>query len=92
MSGGHEWTLNEQFDLVDHLFPASVKHEPVLVTRPETYPPRRLHIYDPINVLIEQLRLIGNWSAMHEDLRESARCAAAFAAIAVGLKAYIRAS
>lgn len=30
------------------------------------------------------------WIAMHEDLRESARCAVTFAAIAAGLKAYIR--
>ena len=32
------------------------------------------------------------WVAMHEDLRESARCAVTFAAIAAGLKAYIRRS
>jgi DNA-binding transcriptional LysR family regulator len=29
------------------------------------------------------------WIAMHEDLRASARCAVTFAALAVGLKAYI---
>ncbi|MCC8401408.1 LysR family transcriptional regulator [Paraburkholderia sp. MMS20-SJTN17] len=32
------------------------------------------------------------WVAMHEDLRESARCAVTFSAIAAGLKAYIRRS
>ena len=32
------------------------------------------------------------WVAMHEDLRESARCAVTFAAIAAGLKSYIRRS
>ncbi|MGF6973702.1 DNA-binding transcriptional LysR family regulator [Paraburkholderia sp. JPY465] len=30
------------------------------------------------------------WIAMHEDLRESARCAAVFAALAAGLGAYIQ--
>ncbi len=32
------------------------------------------------------------WVVMHEDLRDSARCAVTFAAIAEGLKAYIRGS
>jgi DNA-binding transcriptional LysR family regulator len=31
------------------------------------------------------------WDAMHEDLRESARCAVTYTAIAAGLKAYIQA-
>ncbi|HTH59959.1 MAG TPA: LysR family transcriptional regulator [Paraburkholderia sp.] len=33
--------------------------------------------------------VMDTWVAMHEDLRASARCAAAFSAIAAGLKAYI---
>jgi len=32
------------------------------------------------------------WVAMHEDLRESARCSVTFAAIVAGLKAYIQPS
>jgi DNA-binding transcriptional LysR family regulator len=32
---------------------------------------------------------LDTWVAMHEDLRESARCAVTFSAIAAGLKAYI---
>jgi DNA-binding transcriptional LysR family regulator len=32
------------------------------------------------------------WVAMHEDLRESARCAVTFATVAAGLKAYIKRS
>jgi DNA-binding transcriptional LysR family regulator len=30
------------------------------------------------------------WIAMHEDLRESPRCAVTFAALAAGLSAYVR--
>ena len=33
--------------------------------------------------------LLDTWIAMHEDLRDSARCAVTFAALAAGLKAYI---
>jgi DNA-binding transcriptional LysR family regulator len=33
---------------------------------------------------------LDTWLAMHEDLRESPRCAATFAALAEGLAAYIR--
>ena len=33
--------------------------------------------------------VLDTWIAMHEDLRDSARCAVTFAALATGLKAYI---
>ena len=33
--------------------------------------------------------MLDTWIAMHEDLRDSARCAVTFAALAAGLKAYI---
>jgi DNA-binding transcriptional LysR family regulator len=36
--------------------------------------------------------VMDTWVAMHEDLRDSARCAVTFAALAAGLKAYIAAA
>ncbi len=35
---------------------------------------------------------LDTWVAMHEDLRDSARCAATFSALAAGLRAYLGAS
>lgn len=46
-----------------------------------------------VRVLRSQFSLtMETWIAMHEDLRASARCAATYAALAVGLTAYIRAT
>lgn len=46
-----------------------------------------------VRVLRSQFSLtMETWIAMHEDLRASARCAATYAALAVGLAAYIRAT
>jgi DNA-binding transcriptional LysR family regulator len=44
-----------------------------------------------VRVLRSEFSLkMDTWIAMHEDLRESARCAVTFAALAEGLKAYIQ--
>ncbi|HEY1394109.1 MAG TPA: LysR family transcriptional regulator [Methylibium sp.] len=44
-----------------------------------------------VRVLEGQFSLtMETWVAMHEDLRESARCAATFAALAAGLRSYIQ--
>jgi Transcriptional regulator len=42
-----------------------------------------------VRVLSNQFSMtMDTWVAMHEDLRESARCAVTFAALAAGLRAY----
>ena len=44
-----------------------------------------------VRVLPTQFSIVmDTWVAMHEDLRQSARCAATFAAVVAGLDAYIR--